>query len=166
MSASGEILRSWVRPRVVVRRLLDAPRREGRALSFLVIGCLLIVIAQIPRVGRDVQLGLPGADGGEATFLEAMTYTLFSWAILAPLIFYGIAALVHLLGRLLGSKAAPYDTRLALFWALLAATPAALLYGLVAGLIGPGVQADLTGALWLGGFAVIAGAGLWEASRG
>ena len=35
-------------------------------------------------------------------------------------------------------------------WALLAASPAAVLWGLAGGLIGPGPQLTLTGAIWAG----------------
>jgi len=38
---------------------------------------------------------------------------------------------------------------LALFWALLASTPVVLLAGLTAGLIGPGIELQIVGLMWL-----------------
>lgn len=163
MGASGEILRSWHAPRKVVRSLLAAPRREGRVLSFLIIGCLLIFVAQGPRLMREV---MATADPEAQNLLMRMTYEMFAWLILWPLVFYGIAALIHGVLRLMGGRGLAYDTRLALFWAVLAAAPGALLYGLVMGLIGPGAQAAITGAIWVGGFIWIAASGLFEAGWG
>jgi hypothetical protein len=53
-----------------------------------------------------------------------------------------------------------YRLRLALFWSLVAAAPAVLLMGMVAGLIGPGVQLQLVSGLWLLAFAVFTVTGL------
>lgn len=166
MAVSTEILRSWRAPREVVNRLLAQPRREGRILSFLVIGCLLIFVAQGPRLMREVDaMPLTGEELSEVLRMR-MTYELFGWLIVWPLVFYILSMVIHLVLRLFGGRAQAYDTRLALFWGLMASTPAALLYGLVMGIIGPGLQASLTGALWLCGFIAIASAGLFEAGWG
>ena len=63
---------------------------------------------------------------------------LLAWVMIAPLIFYGLAALSHLLARALGGQGSFFGARLALFWALLAASPLILLNGLLAGFIGAG----------------------------
>ncbi|PIE09265.1 MAG: hypothetical protein CSA72_13475 [Rhodobacterales bacterium] len=165
MSVSRDIARMWRAPREVVRRHLDAPRREGRALSYLVLGCLLVFVSYGPALARAVDEGLPGAGGETATLFEAVTYALFSWLILWPLLFYGIAALVHLALKLTGAAHDAYATRVALFWGFLAASPAALLYGLTAGLIGQGLPVVLTGGLWLGAIIAFAVIGLIEARR-
>ncbi|MFQ6552171.1 YIP1 family protein [Aestuariibius insulae] len=86
-----------------------------------------------------------------------------AWLIIWPLAFYGLAGLSHIAARMLGGRGNWFSARLALFWALLAATPAALLYGLTMGLIGPGPQASLTGFIWLLGLAWIWLSGLVEA---
>ena len=52
MSISNDVFRAWVRPRAVMRRLLDAGERENRALAILMAGCLLIFVAQWPRLVR------------------------------------------------------------------------------------------------------------------
>lgn len=165
MAVTTDIARSWVQPRRVVRALLAAPQREGRVLSFLIFGCLLIFIAQGPRLMRRVMEGVPGPDGDPADLVTLMTYELFAWLILWPLVFYAIAGVVHAIARIFRGIGSGYDTRLALFWGLLAASPAALLYGLVTGFIGTGIAAQLTGALWLAAIVVISGAGMIEAHR-
>lgn len=165
MAVTTDILRSWVRPGVVVRRLLAAPQREGRALSFLVLGCLLIFVAQGPRLMRAVAEGAPGPDGAPASLIMLMSYELFAWLIIWPLAFYALAAVIHAVARILRGHGVGYDTRVALFWAVLASAPGALFYGLVMGFIGWGAQAAFCGALWISAFVVIAGAGLREAHR-
>ncbi len=70
------------------------------------------------------------------------------------------AALVSALSRLTPWPVAPQDSRLALFWALLAIAPAMLLAGLTAGLVGPGPALGVTRAVAGLGFLVIWGAGL------
>jgi hypothetical protein len=49
--------------------------------------------------------------------------------------------------RAVGQPISGYAARVALFWAFLATTPIFLLRGLMAGLIGGGLQADLMGLL-------------------
>ena len=51
--------------------------------------------------------------------------------------------------RAIGAKADYYSARLALFWALLASTPAVVLAGMTKGFIGPGPAHTAVGALWL-----------------
>lgn len=165
MSAATNILRSWAQPRAVVRDLLAAPQREGRILSFLMLGCFLIFVAQGPRLMRSVIEGLRGPDGEAATLIALMTYEFFAWMIVWPLAFYALGAIIHAVARVVRGRGVGYDTRLALFWAVLASAPGALLYGLARGFLGWGDQAALCGCIWLAGFAVISGFGLYEAHR-
>ena len=64
-----------------------------------------------------------------------------------------------------GRPVSPQDSRLALFWALLAVSPAMLLAGLTAGLVGPGAALGVTRAVAGIGFLVIWGAGLHAVTR-
>ena len=77
-----------------------------------------------------------------------------------PLLAYALAALVAALSRLTSKPVSGLESRLALFWALLAVSPAMLLAGLTAGLVGPGLPLALTHWLAGLGFLVIWGAGL------
>ena len=55
-----------------------------------------------------------------------------------------IAAFAHLVAQLLGGKGSFYGGRIALFWALVAASPALLTSGLVAGV---GGSSDIFGLI-------------------
>ena len=156
MAATNDILRSWTGPRAVMRKLLALGPREDRALAYLMVGCLVIFVAQWPRLSRRTYL--------DGTPLEQLiAYEFVSWLIVWPLVLYLIALVIYVLMRATGPGIGAFQVRLALFWAVLAASPAALLYGLTAGFIGTGPAAQVTGALWLGALAVFVVAGLIEA---
>ena len=84
---------------------------------------------------------------------------------IVPLFLYLVAGLVALIARLLGSRMTGYGARLALFWALLAASPLILLWGLTAGFVGPGIEMTIVGALWCAAFLWFWITGLRVASR-
>lgn len=159
MAISTEILRSYRAPREVLRRQLDSPASEGRALIYLTVACLLFFVAQWPRLSReaflDPSIPLDARLGG----------ALMGWMFIAPLAFYAIGALTHLVARLLGGKGSFYGARLALFWSLLAIAPLVLLLGLVSGFIGQGPAQNVTGLLLLLAFLYIWVSGIWEAER-
>ena len=100
----------------------------------------------MPKLARDAFV-----TGQELNML--MSSSLLAWVFIAPLIFYGLAALSYLVAKLLRKNADAYGTRLSLFWALLAVSPVTLLHGLVAGFVGPGAALDLVGLGWLAFFA-------------
>lgn len=152
MSISNDVFRAWVRPRTVMRRLLDAGERENRALAILMAGCLLIFVAQWPRLVR-LSEGIDLPAGAEVQELsQLIAYSLVSWLIVWPLIFYIAAGITRILARLFKGKGSGNGARLAMFWAVLASTPAALLYGLLAGFNGETVGTQAVGAVWLVGF--------------
>ncbi|MCV6587038.1 MAG: YIP1 family protein [Marinibacterium sp.] len=159
MPVTTDITATYRGPGKVVGRLLGMGQREDRALAFLMGGCLLIFVAQLPRLAREAHLT------GQA--LDAkMGGALLGWLILAPLALYLIAGLTHLVARVLGGKGSWYGSRLSLFWALLASTPMWLLYGLVTGFIGPGAAERLVGLMLLAVFGWFWISGLRAAHRG
>lgn len=145
MPVTTDIAGSYRRPRAVMRRLLDRGEHEGRALAILMAGCAVTFVAQWPRLAREAHL-----TGQELNPL--MGGALLGWLFIAPLAFYAIALLSHLVCRLLGGTGTAYGARLALFWAFLAASPLLLLHGLVAGFIGPGPGLTGVGLIWCGVF--------------
>ncbi|MCB1361598.1 MAG: YIP1 family protein [Rhodobacter sp.] len=153
MAVSTDILRSFRAPRRVVRGLLG-DRREARILVYLMAACALIFIAQWPRLAREAHLS-------DAVPLDAlMSGALFAWLFVAPLAFYALGGVLTLVLKLVRGQVEPFAVRLALFWALLVASIPALLYGLVVGFIGPGIEATLTGGLVIVTFVGILVAGL------
>lgn len=159
MAVTSDILRTWTRPRAVIRDHLAMGLREDRALIFLMAGCFVLFIARLPQFARV-------AHETGANMERDVAYGLFGTMFLLPLLLYGLAMLSYLLTRPFLPALTPFTARLALFWALLAASPAALLYGLVTGFIGPGVQMTVTGLIWVSAFVVFWLSGLIAASRG
>lgn len=148
MPVTTDIVASYRRPAQVMRRLLSAGTREDRALAMLMAGCVLAFISQLPRLSREAHL-----TGEELN--PMLGGALFAWLFIAPLMFYLIAALSHLVARLFKGKGDWFGARLALFWAFLAASPLMLLNGLTAGFVGPGAALTLVGFVWFVAFMVI-----------
>ncbi len=148
MPVTTDIVASYRRPAQVMCRLLSAGTREDRALAMLMAGCVLAFISQLPRLAREAHL-----TGEELN--PMLGGALFAWLFIAPLMFYLIAALSHLVARLFKGKGDWFGARLALFWAFLAASPLMLLNGLTAGFVGPGAALTLVGFVWFVAFMVI-----------
>lgn len=146
MAVSTEMVRSWRGPGAAVRRQLAAGVGEPRALAYLMVACGLIFVAQWPRLAREAHLA------PEVPLDARLGAALFAWLFVAPLLFYAMAALSHLVARLFGGHGTWFGARLALFWSLLVSVPLFLLYGLVAGFIGPGPALTTTGAALAAGF--------------
>ncbi|MGR3436859.1 MAG: Yip1 family protein [Shimia sp.] len=159
MSITTNILRSYTRPRQVMRRMLDGGDREDRAIAILAGGCLMLFVANWPRIAREAE-----TTGGDLT--QQLSYALFGTLFILPLLLYGIGAIGHILAKPFGGRGSWYGARLALFWALLATAPILVLWGLVQGFIGPGTQANLVGLLWFGAFLALWTINLREAERG
>jgi len=158
MPVTADIMATYAGPGRVLRRLLTGPAREDRALVILMVGCLVMFIAQMPRLSREAYLS-----GQELNML--LGGALLGWLFIAPLALYLLAGLTHLLGRAMGGQGDGYGARLALFWALLAASPLVLLHGLVAGFIGAGPGLQVVGAVWLLAFLWFWMAGLRQVQR-
>ncbi|MDK3018345.1 YIP1 family protein [Pseudodonghicola flavimaris] len=158
MSVTGHIVATYRGPGRVMRELLASGQREDRALAILMAGCVIVFVAQLPRLSREAYLS-----GQELNMI--LGASLLAWVIIAPLLFYLLAAASHVLARAVGGRGGWYGARLALFWALLASTPALLLHGLVSGFIGPGPARDAVGLIWLGLFLWFWLSGLRQAER-
>lgn len=141
MPVTRDIVATYAGPGKVVRRLMQAGPREDRALVILVGACAVMFVAQWPRLsrlayltGEDLQMLLAGA--------------LFGVLFILPLVLYALAWISRGFVWVARGRVTGYGARLALFWALLAASPLTLLWGLVAGFIGEGPELTLTGIIW------------------
>lgn len=151
------IMQSWWAPRRVVRGLAGMP--ESAKLMMLMIALVIHLIAQAPGNARAAQLD-------PSVPLDArMGGSLLAVMFLMPLVAYAVAAIVALLSRLTPWRLSQEDSRLTLFWALMAVTPAVLLSGLVKGFIGSGVEYMATQVLSGAGFIWIWGAGISALAR-
>ncbi|MEM8822793.1 MAG: YIP1 family protein [Pseudomonadota bacterium] len=146
MSVSRDIPRAWIRPQTVMAEHMARGSYDDRGFLFLMLGCIMVFVAQLPRLSRQA------FETGE-DFMLLMGGTLMAWIFVAPLLLIAIAALSHLVAKAIGGKGDWAQARLALGWSLLACTPAFLLHGLTGGFVGtdhPGFS--LVGALALGAF--------------
>lgn len=153
------IVSSWWRPGRVVASLSEMPDRV--LVVVLMAAMLMFLIAQAPVHARAAALD-------PSVPLEArMGGALLAVMFIMPLLAYGLAALVAGLSRLTPWPVGARQSRLALFWALLAVSPAMLLAGLTAGMVGPGPALTLTRliaglgfvAIWVAGLRALAGQG-------
>lgn len=145
MAVTTDIAASYRGPGAVLRRIFAREASEPRALAFLMGGCAVMFVARWPALAREAHL-----QDEELTML--MGGTLLATVFFLPLILYALALIVQTGARVFGSPMTGYGSRVALFWALLAASPLMLLNGLVAGFIGPGAALTLVGAVWFAVF--------------
>jgi hypothetical protein len=159
MAVTQDIWRSYRAPRAVLRRHLALGPREDRALAYLMLGCLLVFVAQWPRLARTAELDGVGLD-------RLVAYEFLAWLMIWPLGFYVLAFLGQMAARLAGRPVSGPDSRLVLFWSWLAAAPLGLAYGLATGFVGPGPATSGLGGLWLAAAMWFWVNGLIEAGRG
>lgn len=158
MPVVPDILATWRRPRAVIARKLADGVREDRAIATLMGACGLIFVAQWPGLAREAHLTRIAAEAAgtaldQVPSLQAlMGARLLAIVFIAPLVFYLLAAVSHLVARAFGGRGSGFGARLALFWALFCTTPVMLLQGLVGGFIGAGVAATVVGLLVLAVF--------------
>lgn len=159
MAVTLDILGGWRNPRALIRAKLAQGVREDRALAVLMGACLLFFVAQWPRLSREAFLH------PEVPLDARMGGALLGWIFIAPLMFYAMAAVSHLVAKAFRGRGTWFSSRLALFWALLVVSPLVLLNGLVAGFVGQGPGATAVGVLVLAGFLYLWLSMLIEAER-
>ena len=160
MAIASDIVASYRRPGEIVRRRLGAHERaEAGALMTVFLACFLVFVAQWPRLSREAHL-----TGQELQ--PMLAGALLGWIFIAPLALYGLAGLTHFVVRRMGGQASYTEARMALFWGLLAASPLWLLWGLIAGFVGPGPALDAVGIVALLAFLGIWGTALYSVERG
>jgi hypothetical protein len=154
-TVTGDIVASWRSPRAVIRRKVET-LREDRALVYLIVACLLIFIGQWPFLQRQATLD------PSVPFDARVGGALMGIVFILPLAAYMVAGVLHLALRALGGRGRGFDSRMALFWGLLAAAPLFLLNGLLRGMLGDTPAVMGAGALMLAGFVILVGLMLHE----
>jgi len=140
MSLVGDIARTYRAPaRVVGEKMAGAT--EASVLKLMWTGCLLVFIAYAPVAARAAHLD------PAMSLTDRLIGAFVAWLIFAPLPLYGLAALGGLAARAFGGRGPWLGARLALVWALVAAGPLWLLWGLMAGFTGPESPAAAAAAL-------------------
>lgn len=145
------IARAYRDPRGAMAALRAEGFSEPRALTHLFLACFLGLAASLPQAARQAR----GIDV-EDPLTAAVAAHVFGYVFVAPLLGYGLAALVHLAARAFGARGGFLPARAGVFWALVLAGPIALALALVgagaemAGLArGPWLDGlELAGLLW------------------
>jgi len=113
---------------------------------FLVVACMIVFIAQWPRMSREAHLD------ASIPLDMRLGAAMLGWLFIAPLFFYALAGVSYIVARAMGGQGTTYGARLSLFWSMLVMTPLWLLQGVIAGFIGAGLQLTAVGILLLGAF--------------
>ena len=158
MSVTSDMVATYRGPKRVVARLLSMGPREDRALVILMAGCVFLFVARLPALAREAHL-----TGGDKEM--AFGTTLFGVLFLLPLVLYLIALVSYWVVRVFSKTVTPYGCRIALFWALFATSPLALLNGLIEGFIGPGPGLNAVGLIWFVTFLWFWTSGLIQAGK-
>jgi hypothetical protein len=120
-SLTGAVLSAYRDPRGAMRRQVAAGPAEARALAWLMLACLLYWVASVPEAARGAT-----RVAAEDPVTAVLAANLFGFMVLAPLIFYGWAGVLHLGARAFGGTGGFAGARAALFWTLLLGAPLAL----------------------------------------
>lgn len=140
-------------PRGAMARQVAAGLGERQALVHLFLACGLGFLASLPAAIRTAR-GITAEDPVAA----AIAAHLFGYFFVAPLLLYGLAALVHLVARAFGGRGGFLAARAALFWSALLGAPIAMVLAVL------GVLAEAAGwprLLPLLAFLGYAGFGFW-----
>jgi hypothetical protein len=157
MAITTDIVDSYRAPGRVLRRQLSRGANEGRALMLLMLGCAMMFVAQWPRLSREAALD-PDVPR-EALFVAALN----GWIFIMPILLYLLAPVPHLIAKGFGGKGSWFDARMALFWAIVAASPVWLFQGIVAGFLGAGLVKTVLALVAIGAFFYIWVGGVREA---
>ena len=157
---TNDIVGSYRRPKAIFGTLIGRGRREDMVLSFALLAGGLLFIAMMPFHAREAHLH------PEVPLAARLYWSGLFLVFLLPLIFYLLSFVAGFGLRLVRARVTGYALRLVLFWSVLALTPISLLFGMVAGFIGPGPALQLVAALWVAAFIWIAQAGLRHAAWG
>lgn len=124
----------------------------------LMLACALIFVAQWPRLARAAHLS------DEVPLSGLLAGALFGWLFVAPLLLYGVAAVLHVAVHLMRRRSTMYSARAVTFWSLLAVSPLWLVNGLLVAAAGPGGAVSLFGIGVLAVFFYFLISGLREAA--
>ena len=105
MAVTSDIVATYRGPGRVVERLLAQGRQETRALTFVMLACVLIFVAQAPYQAREAHLN---PDGPLAVRLY---WSAFFWVFIMPLVLYALAFLSFVVLRIFSARASGYRGR-------------------------------------------------------
>lgn len=140
MSLAAEIVGAWRHGwGNALHRQIARGAGEERALGWLMVAIVLLVVAQLPVSYRTALASLENPEEAPIAVLMTAIFSLF----LAPLTFYALAGLSHFPARALGATGPFLNARLGLFWALLCVAPVALIAAALGNYLGPDMARSL-----------------------
>lgn len=89
------------------------------------------VLGQVPSLGAAADAAAGEAGSRQDALIGVAAGRLTAGLFLAPLLFYALAQISHLLARPFGATGSSYGARLALFWTLFIASPLMVAEGLL-----------------------------------
>lgn len=153
MPVVNDIARMYVRPRRVIAEKWARGFSEKSNLAYVMGGCVLAFVAQLPVASRRSHL-----EGVDLDMI--LGANILALVFIAPLMMYILALMIYGVLRVFRVSMSSLATRSILFWAFLSASPVMLLYGLVTGFIGLGPARDSVGVIWLVAFCLFIWAGI------
>ena len=136
------ITQSYRNPQLVFRQMWVAGVVESKSLALVMGASVAGFISALPELARRAHLE-------SLDLQQLMGGALLGWIFMAPLMFYCLALVLYwILGLFLKTITAA-QMRVIVFWSLVVAVPVLLLHGLVAGFIGPSVQKQIIGIVWI-----------------
>jgi len=136
------ITQSYRNPQLVFRQMWVAGVVESKSLALVMGASAAGFISALPELARRAHLE-------SLDLQQLMGGALLGWIFMAPLMFYCLALVLYwILGLFLKTITAA-QMRVIVFWSLVVAVPVLLLHGLVAGFIGPSVQKQIIGVVWI-----------------
>lgn len=145
----SSVFSAWSGLRAAQARQQDSAGEE-HILFYAFLGGFLLFVAGLPSLRQQA-----ATIGAENALLIVLSARFFGSMFVLPLLFYGIAALSHVIARIFGGQGSFRVARLALFWAILVAMPATLLVSLASALLAtqfalpPFASAALVGLVFL-----------------
>ncbi len=130
-----------------MQRQLEARPREARLLAYAFLIGLTGFVAGLPAAVEQAR-----SLDVEDALVAVLTGRLFGAIFLLPLFLYALALTLRGAARVLGGQGSGYDTRLALFWALVLSLPLVVFAGPLAAALPAGIAAALPGLVAFGLF--------------
>lgn len=129
MSLVLNIVRTYRRPRAVVKGLISQELREPQVFFFNALFCVLVLFVQLPVLSLR-------ADTSSMSYEELRSGTIMGVLFVLPLLLYGLALVLGGVLRVLRNPAPGLWVRLALFWSLLAVTPLMMVHSALSATLG------------------------------
>ena len=131
MPVMNDIVQTYTTPRNIFQSKLELNVSEGRAYAYLLAGCFVHFIAQLPELANTHLFGDSGI-----SFVAASSGNFLGLVVFGPFLFFLLAGIANLLARLANRGCSWRSSRVVLFWTFLVVSPLALLNGIASAAIG------------------------------